>query len=113
MIIKTVREFANYDDSSFGSPAPLFPNDEQIEEVWKRQHSLQEFLKPEKFKSYEVLESKLKKVLGTGGVMDDHKEAEARMETAERPKTQEKKVAPKKTDEDQMDDYFKDIIEDD
>ncbi|CAB4140763.1 single-stranded DNA binding protein [uncultured Caudovirales phage] len=62
--IRNVEGYRNYDKSEFGSSAPLFEDDEQMEAVWKREHSLQAFLAPENFKSYEELQTKLNKVLG-------------------------------------------------
>jgi hypothetical protein len=62
--IRNVEGYRNYDKSEFGSSAPLFDDDEQLEAVWKREHSLQEFLAPSNFKSYEELQGKLNKVLG-------------------------------------------------
>ena len=37
-----------------------------METTWKQQYSLQEFLKPDNFKSYEDLKARLNKVLGAG-----------------------------------------------
>lgn len=62
--IRNVEGYRNYDKSEFGPSAPLFDDDSQLEAVWKRQHSLQAFLAPENFKSYEELKAKLDKVLG-------------------------------------------------
>ena len=62
--IRNVEGYRNYDKSEFGASAPLFEDDEQMEAVWKREHSLQAFLAPENFKSYEELKAKLDKVLG-------------------------------------------------
>lgn len=62
--IRNVDGYRNYDKSEFASAGPLFDDDEQMEAVWKQEHSLQEFLDPSKFKSYEELQAKLNKVLG-------------------------------------------------
>ena len=62
--IRNVEGYRNYDKSEFGSSAPLFDEDEQMEAVWKREHSLQAFLDASNFKSYEELQTKLNKVLG-------------------------------------------------
>jgi hypothetical protein len=62
--IRNVDSYRNYDKSEFSSAGPLFDDDEQMEAVWKQEHSLQEFLDPSKFKSYEELQAKLNKVLG-------------------------------------------------
>ena len=65
MKIRKVDGFSNYDKSEFDNPAPLLEDDDKMEEIWKTQHSLQEFLAPEHFKSYIDLKVKLDKILGT------------------------------------------------
>ena len=66
--IRNVEGYRNYDKSEFDSPAPLFAGeDAQIEKVWKSAHSLKDFLKPDNFKTYDELKSKLDRVLGAGG----------------------------------------------
>lgn len=66
--IRNVEGYRNYDKSEFEAPAPLLEGDDaQIEKVWKSEHSLKDFLKPENFKSYDELKAKLDKVLGAGG----------------------------------------------
>ena len=64
--IRKVEGFTNYDKAEFASPSPLFDDDEKMETTWKQQYSLQEFLKPDNFKSYEDLKARLNKVLGSG-----------------------------------------------
>jgi len=68
MKIRKVDGFSNYDKSEFDNPAPLLEDDDKMEEVWKTQHSLQEFLAPDNFKSYNDLKVKLDKILGTATV---------------------------------------------
>lgn len=63
--IRTVENYPNYDKSEFDSPSALFNGDEEsLEKLWKNLYSLEEFLKPEHFKSYDDLSAKLNKVLG-------------------------------------------------
>jgi len=62
--IRNVDGYRNYDKSEFASAGPLFDDDEQMEAVWKQEHSLQAFLAPSNFKSYDELKAKLNKVLG-------------------------------------------------
>ena len=66
--IRNVEGYRNYDKSEFDAPAPLADSDEKIEKIWKSEHSLKDFLKPDNFKSYDELKAKLDKVLGAGGV---------------------------------------------
>lgn len=55
----------NYDKSEFDSPTTLGDfDDEVLETIWKKTHSLQEFVNPENFKSYEQLGTRLNSVLG-------------------------------------------------
>jgi hypothetical protein len=61
--IRQVDGYRNYDKSEFDSIKPLLNDDEELEKVWKSEHSLKEFLEPKNFKSYEELQSRLLKVL--------------------------------------------------
>lgn len=65
--IRNVEGYRNYDKSEFASPGPLSDDDEELEKIWKKEHSLQAFLAPENFKSYEELSKKLNAVLGLDG----------------------------------------------
>jgi len=62
--IRNVEGYRNYDKSEFAKSSALFEDDDEMEVVWKKQHSLQEFISPSKFKSYDELKAKLNKVLG-------------------------------------------------
>ena len=62
--IRKVDGFSNYDKSEFSAPTPLLEDDEKLEEVWKKQHSLTEFTDPKNFKTYEELKEKMERVLG-------------------------------------------------
>ena len=68
MKIRKVEGFSNYDKSEFDTPVALLEDDNKMEEIWKTQHSLQEFLAPDNFKSYNDLKVKLDKILGTATV---------------------------------------------
>jgi len=66
--IRQVEGYRNYDKSEFEFPSALFGGDDaKLEATWKKQYSLKEFLDPKHFKSYDVLEAKLDKVLGLDG----------------------------------------------
>jgi hypothetical protein len=60
--IRKVEGFRNYDKSDFDSPTAI-GDDDEIVEIMEKEHSLQEFLDPKNFKSYQELEEKLFKVL--------------------------------------------------
>lgn len=61
--IRNLEGYRNYDKSEFGSTEPLSEDDKELEKIWKSEHSLQEFLAPSNFKSYEELSARLAKVL--------------------------------------------------
>ena len=62
---RNVEGYRNYDKSEFEAPSPLLQDDEELEGIWNKQHSLQEFLDPKHFKTYEELKAKLEQVLST------------------------------------------------
>ena len=66
--VKTVSDFANYDDSAFDASSPLLGGDDKkLEEVWKQEYPLTPFVAPDQFKSFEDLSIRLNKVLTAGG----------------------------------------------
>jgi len=62
--IRQVDGYRNYDKSEFEDQSPVAKDDNAIAAIWKLEHSLKEFVKPEKFKSYEDLQKRLNKALG-------------------------------------------------
>ena len=65
MKIRNVEGYRNYDKSEFDSPSALFDGDDaKLEELWKSEFSLKEFVDKSQFKSYESLKTRLDKVLG-------------------------------------------------
>jgi len=65
--IRNVEGYRNYDKSEFDSPSALLDDDGELEKIWKSENSLQEFLDPKNFKSYDELKAKLNRVLGLDG----------------------------------------------
>jgi len=62
--IRQVEGYANYDRSEFDAPsAVLGGDDSKLEGLWKKQHSLQAFINPDQFKSYDELKERLFAVL--------------------------------------------------
>jgi hypothetical protein len=61
--IRQFEGYPNYDKSEFDAPTPLFDDDDQMEETWKAEHSLQDLVDPKNFKSYSELKTKLYRVL--------------------------------------------------
>lgn len=62
--VKKVAGFPNYDDSKFLSVGAIAGSDPEIEKVWNQTFSLQEFIDPSQYKSYDELKNRLSKVLG-------------------------------------------------
>jgi hypothetical protein len=65
--IRNYEGYRNYDKSEFAKPAPLLQSDDDMETVWKTQHSLKELVDPKNFKTYVELKAKLYKVLALDG----------------------------------------------
>ena len=65
--IRNVEGYRNYDKSEFDSAKPLLNDDEELEKLWKSEHSLQAFLDASNFKSYDELQARLMKVLQEDG----------------------------------------------
>jgi len=113
--IRKVDGYWNYDKSEFEAPTPLFTDDEQLEEVWKKEYPLVEFTAATNFKSYDELKNRMNAVLagtttvGTAAaVMEDAPRVEPKVDTKPAP-------APKPTvdsdDEDTMS-YFEKLAND-
>lgn len=63
--IRKVEGWVNYDKSEFSSPSSLYDGDEsRLTEVYDKLYSLQDFLEPSNYKTYDELSMKLNKVLG-------------------------------------------------
>ena len=65
--IRKVDGYWNYDKSGLDKVSQLKPTDEELESIYNTQYSLQEFLAPSNFKSYDELKARLDAVL-TGTV---------------------------------------------
>jgi len=61
--IRNVEGYRNYDKSEFDKIEPMLDDDDELEAIWNKESSLQEFLDPKNFKSYEELKAKLEMVL--------------------------------------------------
>lgn len=113
--IRKVDGYQNYDLSEFDSPAPLFDDDDKMEEVWNKEHSLKELLDPKNFKTYAELKTKLDRVLGiTSANVPRSSTVEA--VKAQRIEEKEKEVESSfvdSLDEDSDLDYFSALLNDD
>ena len=62
--IRKLDGFSNYDKSEFETPSALHEDDAKMEEIWKSEHSLEEFTDAKNFKTYAELKEKMDRVLG-------------------------------------------------
>ena len=65
--IKKVAGYWNYDSSEFARPGALLDDDDAMEAIWKKEHSLTALVAPDQFKTYEELKTRLDYVLGIKG----------------------------------------------
>ena len=66
--IRNVEGYRNYDKSEFADKSAIYDgDDEKLEALWKKEHGLKDFTEKKQFKSYEMLKSRLDKVLGFDG----------------------------------------------
>ena len=125
--IRNVEGYRNYDKSEFEAPAPLLDDDEELENVWKQQHSLQSFLSDEHFKPYAELKQKLYRVLGLDGggtkqvgnasMTDLSQDVDEEFESAKpaksiKPASQPKAAAPWDSNDDDDLAKFKELLDD-
>ena len=103
--IRQVEGYRNYDKSEFDSITPVSDDDAKLEELWKKEYSLKEFLDPKQFKPYDTLKAKLDKVLGLDGIAPVKTKAEDTILTPA-------KSAPSLDEHDDELDYFKSLAED-
>ena len=90
--LRMVEGYWNYDKSEFSAPSALFDDDDQLEEVWKKQYPLSEFSAETNFKSYDELKKRMDMVLaGTttvgnaAAVMEDAPWVEPKVDTKPTP----------------------------
>ena len=65
--IRKVDGYWNYDKSEFDSTAPLFEDEDKLNETFSSAHSLTDIIAPDEFKTYDELKEKLDRVLGLTG----------------------------------------------
>lgn len=118
--IRKVDGYRNYDKSEFEKPSALYDGDDaKLEELWKKEYSLKEFLDKKNFKSYEQLKTRLDTVLGapkgtTDSVSDVPTGPVAATGPAVPPKTMETAPAPVSDTEEEDDmKFFQDLANQD
>lgn len=86
--IRQVEGYRNYDKSEFSNASQLLEGDDsELEEVYNNMHSLQGYVDPKEFKTYDELRTRLIRVLG-------EEEAQGPMSTAESVTLDETASAP-------------------
>ena len=123
--IRKVDGYWNYDKSEFDSAAPLFTDENRLNDIYKSVHSLSGIIAPSEFKSYEELKEKLDRVLGLQGsvsnstaesVAEDMEEvpwSNVNTETvAEEPVISSAEATSPQVEEDDAMDYFKRLATD-
>ena len=114
--IRKFEGYRNYDKSEFEDQSALSDDDKYIESIWKQEYPLQDFLSPDKFKSYDELKARLAKVLG----MDATSEPSEKITKSNLPKEDgpKQKSTPAPTqaietsDSEEVDDFFASLNED-
>lgn len=61
--IRKVDGYWNYDKSEFSNTSQLLEDEDELKAVYKKMHSLQAFVSPSEFKTYDELKERLDKVL--------------------------------------------------
>lgn len=115
--IRNVEGYRNYDKSEFEKAAPLKDDDSLLEQIWKKEYSLNAFLDPSNFKSYDELKERLAKVLNeTSGVarmsVVDEEDIPWGDSSTSAPKQKEKAAAPIPAvddDDDESLEFFKSL----
>jgi hypothetical protein len=112
--IRNVEGYRNYDKSEFESAEPLFGgDDEKLEELWKKEYSLKEFLDAKNFKPYDQLKSRLDKVLGLTGSVAIKSKAEDVLVNSRVEEDTPFDTTSKSVGSDDDLDYFKSLAESD
>ena len=120
--IRKFEGYRNYDKSEFEKPSALSDDDSVLEAVYSKEYSLQAFLQPSEFKTYDELKARLHKVLGLDGsaAKPNTRAEDDEIWKEEAPKFKTKEATPARvavaaSDDDEDDDgldFFKKLAED-
>jgi hypothetical protein len=119
--------YVSYDKSGFSTPTQLFEGeDAKLESLWKKEHSLKEFVADDQFKSYEELSTRFTQVMKTSSAASvkaedaEPEDFRSRMEsksskTVEKPSSKPNAAKAKVEEESEEDamSYFRKLAEDD
>ena len=118
--LRKVDGYWNYDKSEFEAPSALFDDDDKLEELWGKEHSLTAFTENTNFKSYDELKKRLDVVLSgvttvgnvtemtTGESFDDSPETISVVDTPEEPAPT---ISVTEEDDDDTMSYFEKLAE--
>ena len=118
--LRKVDGYWNYDKSEFEAPSALFDDDDKLEELWGKEHSLNAFTDNTNFKSYDELKKRLDVVLSgvttvgnvtemtTSESFDDSPETLSVVDTPEEPAPT---VSVSDEDDDDTMSYFEKLAE--
>ena len=118
--LRKVDGYWNYDKSEFEGPSALFDDDDKLEELWGKEHSLTAFTDNTNFKSYDELKKRLDVVLSgvttvgnvtemtTSESFDDSPETLSVVDTPEEPAPT---VSVTEEDDDDTMSYFEKLAE--
>lgn len=119
--IRNLDGYRNYDKSEFDDVSPLSNDDNEIDRIWSQAHSLQQFIAPDQFKTYDELKQRLNTVLNGDNARkndedDDREEIVTRSSAA--PSVGKTASAPRmkaasSDDEDDDLSFFKKLADDD
>ena len=118
--IRKVDGYWNYDKSEFDSVAPLFDDENKLNDIYTQLHSLSGIIAPSEFKTYEELKEKLQRVLGTTGTGSTAESVAQDMEevpwsnvntesVAQEPVISSAEATSPQVEEDDAMDYFKNL----
>ena len=119
MKLRKVDGYWNYDKSEFSEPSALLDDDDELERIYNKLYSLEEFTAPSNFKSYEELKTRFELVLSgvtpartVETLMEDEPVATPKVETKPEAPPRVSQVA--KSDESESEDvmsYFEKLAE--
>jgi hypothetical protein len=112
--IRQVEGYRNYDKSEFADRSALFDgDDEKLEQLWKSEYSLAEFLERKNFKSYDQQKGRLEKVLGIAAVAAPVRSVAEDMDLSPPFDTSSSTIIDRNSinDDDEDLDYFKSLAE--
>jgi hypothetical protein len=96
LILKREKKRSTYINSEWKDPSPVAETDEEIESIWKQCKSLQAFIAPDQFKSYDELKALYEAVVGPSSIADVEEPEEETDDEEEAPKPAPKAKAKAK-----------------